>query len=310
MSLSYSSLFLLRPTRPTILISDLLCLFPHHSSIDILCLNSSWCSHYHLIPCHLRYPLPISVCLSVCFSLFLSLNLSLLIHAISLFIYLSHLTPSFHLPLSTHLFPHVSLYLSIYLAHRILRRRIWRDDQHSWRYRTYSCPEESVRRTPRWLRHHIRRFYLIMHSLLFLSFSLVVVFDDPMIIRHSLHLRINFSYFYSSIYQSIYFAYFLSLTPYLSPLLSLSLDSFVCLSAFLHLVISFYDLIFFFSFSSLGTVQFLAVGQEIVKSRGFGGLYAGFKFKSLHLGGGGALMAFFLPFFKKIFAIPPSPSSK
>lgn len=54
---------------------------------------------------------------------------------------------------------------------------------------------------------------------------------------------------------------------------------------------------------SLGTVQFFAVGQEIVKSRGVGGLYAGFKFKSLHLGGGGALMAYFLPFFKKLFAI-------
>ena len=100
MSLSYSPLFLLRPTRPTILIYDLVCLFPHYSSIDILCLNSSWCSHCHLISCHLRYPLPISVCLSVCFSLFLSLNLSLLIDALSLFLYLSHLTPSFHLPLS------------------------------------------------------------------------------------------------------------------------------------------------------------------------------------------------------------------
>ena len=63
-------------------------------------------------------------------------------------------------------------------------------------------------------------------------------------------------------------------------------------------------------FTCVGTVQFLAVGQEIVKSRGFGGLYAGFKFKSLHLGGGGALMAFFLPFFKKIFSVSPSTSDK
>jgi hypothetical protein len=59
----------------------------------------------------------------------------------------------------------------------------------------------------------------------------------------------------------------------------------------------------YFATTYTGTVQFFAVGQEIVKARGVGGLYAGFKFKSLHLGGGGALMAFFLPFFKKLFAI-------
>eukprot|EP00596_Hydrurales_sp_CCMP1899_P001212 CAMPEP_0119036202 /NCGR_PEP_ID=MMETSP1177-20130426/3730_1 /TAXON_ID=2985 /ORGANISM="Ochromonas sp, Strain CCMP1899" /LENGTH=304 /DNA_ID=CAMNT_0006995647 /DNA_START=244 /DNA_END=1158 /DNA_ORIENTATION=+ len=58
-----------------------------------------------------------------------------------------------------------------------------------------------------------------------------------------------------------------------------------------------------------GTIQFLEVGKEIVKTRGFGGLYAGFKFKSLHLGGGGALMAFFLPFFKKVFAVQPPVTS-
>jgi hypothetical protein len=42
----------------------------------------------------------------------------------------------------------------------------------------------------------------------------------------------------------------------------------------------------------IGTIQFLEVGKEIVKTRGFGGLYAGFKFKSLHLGGGTMMMMF------------------
>ena len=50
-----------------------------------------------------------------------------------------------------------------------------------------------------------------------------------------------------------------------------------------------------------GATDFLGVASEIYKSRGLGGLYAGIGFKSLHLGGGGALMAFLLPFFKKIF---------
>ncbi len=45
----------------------------------------------------------------------------------------------------------------------------------------------------------------------------------------------------------------------------------------------------------------LNVAKQIVKLRGYRGLYAGFKFKAFHLGGGGALMAFFLPFFKNIF---------
>lgn len=43
----------------------------------------------------------------------------------------------------------------------------------------------------------------------------------------------------------------------------------------------------------------LSVGREMVSLRGFGALYAGFGFKALHLGGGGALMAFLIPFFRK-----------
>lgn len=51
-----------------------------------------------------------------------------------------------------------------------------------------------------------------------------------------------------------------------------------------------------------GGPTFISIGREIVSSRGVGALYAGFGFKSLHLGGGGALMAFLIPFFKKTFA--------
>jgi len=49
------------------------------------------------------------------------------------------------------------------------------------------------------------------------------------------------------------------------------------------------------------TATFLGTGQAIVKSRGFQGLYAGFGFKAMHLGGGGALMAFLIPFFNKLY---------
>jgi solute carrier family 25 2-oxodicarboxylate transporter 21 len=47
---------------------------------------------------------------------------------------------------------------------------------------------------------------------------------------------------------------------------------------------------------------FLGVGNEIFAARGMSGLYAGLKFKALHLGGSGALMAFFLPMFTKMFS--------
>lgn len=48
-------------------------------------------------------------------------------------------------------------------------------------------------------------------------------------------------------------------------------------------------------------LTFLSVGQDIVKAKGFGALYAGFGFKAFHLGGGGALMAFLIPFFQGVF---------
>jgi hypothetical protein len=47
-------------------------------------------------------------------------------------------------------------------------------------------------------------------------------------------------------------------------------------------------------------VSLLGVGQDIVSSKGISGLYTGFAFKACHLGGGGALMAFFIPFFKQL----------
>jgi solute carrier family 25 2-oxodicarboxylate transporter 21 len=50
-----------------------------------------------------------------------------------------------------------------------------------------------------------------------------------------------------------------------------------------------------------GATDILGVAQEIVSARGVSGLYAGFQFKAFHLGGGGALMAFFVPFFSKMF---------
>jgi len=50
-----------------------------------------------------------------------------------------------------------------------------------------------------------------------------------------------------------------------------------------------------------GPTTILGVAKDIVNKNGFKGLYAGFGFKAIHLGGGGALMAFLLPFFKKVF---------
>lgn len=47
--------------------------------------------------------------------------------------------------------------------------------------------------------------------------------------------------------------------------------------------------------------NFLSVGREIYKNKGTSGLYAGFQAKAIHLGGGGALMSYLIPFFKNIF---------
>lgn len=59
---------------------------------------------------------------------------------------------------------------------------------------------------------------------------------------------------------------------------------------------------------SLGGVrEHVAVAMEIVAARGVAkGLYAGFAFKAMHLGGSGALMAGLIPVFSSAFGIPYS----
>jgi solute carrier family 25 2-oxodicarboxylate transporter 21 len=50
----------------------------------------------------------------------------------------------------------------------------------------------------------------------------------------------------------------------------------------------------------------ISVGREILQTRGPAALYSGFGFKAVHLGGGGALMAFLIPLFRKTLS-PPVP---
>lgn len=42
------------------------------------------------------------------------------------------------------------------------------------------------------------------------------------------------------------------------------------------------------------------MASRIYANKGFGGLWAGVGIKSLHLGGSGALMAFFIPLYTKM----------
>jgi hypothetical protein len=58
--------------------------------------------------------------------------------------------------------------------------------------------------------------------------------------------------------------------------------------------------------SPQGVIEHFAVAGEIVKNSGLKGLYAGFGFKALHLGGSGALMAGLIPFFANLVGIPYS----
>jgi len=59
--------------------------------------------------------------------------------------------------------------------------------------------------------------------------------------------------------------------------------------------------------SPAGVLEHIAVAQEIVAARGvFKGLYAGFGFKAMHLGGSGALMAALIPVFSSAMGIPYS----
>eukprot|EP00301_Raphidiophrys_heterophryoidea_P020629 c5270_g1_i1.p1 GENE.c5270_g1_i1~~c5270_g1_i1.p1 ORF type:complete len:335 (-),score=62.13 c5270_g1_i1:177-1091(-) len=52
-----------------------------------------------------------------------------------------------------------------------------------------------------------------------------------------------------------------------------------------------------------GFKEFFTVGATIASTRGVSALWAGFPFKAVHLGGSGALLALFMPFFKKLMGV-------
>lgn len=52
-----------------------------------------------------------------------------------------------------------------------------------------------------------------------------------------------------------------------------------------------------------GVREFFQMGGVIYRAKGFGGLYAGFPIKAIHLGGSGAFLAMFIPLFKKLMGV-------
>ncbi|EKX52218.1 hypothetical protein GUITHDRAFT_84771 [Guillardia theta CCMP2712] len=52
-----------------------------------------------------------------------------------------------------------------------------------------------------------------------------------------------------------------------------------------------------------GVKDFFAMGSKIVAANGIGGLYMGFGFKAMHLGGSGALLAMLIPWFKGMMGV-------
>jgi len=52
-----------------------------------------------------------------------------------------------------------------------------------------------------------------------------------------------------------------------------------------------------------GVTEFFKVGAEIVSTKGAAGLYYGFGFKAIHLGGSGALLAWLMPLFKQLMSV-------
>lgn len=52
-----------------------------------------------------------------------------------------------------------------------------------------------------------------------------------------------------------------------------------------------------------GVTNFFKMGGQIMASKGIGGLYSGFGFKAMHLGGSGALLAMLIPLFKGMFGV-------
>lgn len=59
-----------------------------------------------------------------------------------------------------------------------------------------------------------------------------------------------------------------------------------------------------YGISPAGVMEHITVAREIVQTSGIRGLYSGLGFKAMHLGGSGALMAVFIPFFAKVMGIP------
>jgi hypothetical protein len=54
---------------------------------------------------------------------------------------------------------------------------------------------------------------------------------------------------------------------------------------------------------AVSPVPYFAAANEIIAARGVSALYMGLAFKSFHLGGSGALLAFFIPFFKSWMSV-------
>lgn len=49
--------------------------------------------------------------------------------------------------------------------------------------------------------------------------------------------------------------------------------------------------------------EYFGLGKEIVGQNGLAAMYRGFAFKAVHLGGSGACLAFFIPFFQRLIGI-------
>lgn len=60
---------------------------------------------------------------------------------------------------------------------------------------------------------------------------------------------------------------------------------------------------FSLQYAASGVTDFFVAGKEIVRAKGIPGLYYGFVFKSLHLGGSGALLALLIPMFKNVMGV-------
>jgi hypothetical protein len=55
--------------------------------------------------------------------------------------------------------------------------------------------------------------------------------------------------------------------------------------------------------SPAGVVEHVVLAQKLLRAKGVRGLYPGFGFKAMHLGGSGALMATFIPIFSRVMDV-------